>query len=198
MTKNEHIRAAQRQLTLALGTAESIDRRKKIIDLATSDHEFWQKHKNNPGRLESFRRGVLVMSGWDFDWSNNGSFNDTGECSAFASRWWRAAGLYIPESRYTHEAEDKGTFFPIDRRTATAFDMKTVFQKWGCWHDVSEIENAKPGDLLVTTDVSTGHACIVRKVVEGAVLTIEANYSDQIMMVRRTDMSKIVGFGSVD
>lgn len=193
MTKDERIREAQRQLDLALQASDiGLPPAKRVLQQAIRDLEFWQRNENNKGKLEDFRKGVLVESGWDFGWS------DTGECGAFAARWWRAGGVTLPDSSRMGVGDKKGAWYPIDRRTATPDDMLTVCKKWGCFLSADEWRKVKPGDLVVTSDVRTGHAAIVEDVdlQNGTLFTIEANYSGRIQRVVR-GLEKVRGFGSL-
>ena len=195
MTKDERIKEAQKHLTLALATNEEGQKQtsgEAVVQAAVRDCEFCKRNESNKRKLEDFRKGVLVESGWDFAWGN------TGECGAFAARWWRAGGVVFPDSSKMESGDQKGTWYPIDQRTATPDDMMTVCKKWGCWLEPSQLAQVKPGDLIVTDDVSTGHAGIVESVdvQAGRVYTIEANYSGGIYRVPRT-MKGIKGFGSI-
>ena len=106
--------------------------------------------------------------------------------------------MVLPDSSKMKSGDQKGKWYPIDQRTATPDDMLNCFRKWGCCLSVDEWRKVKPGDLVVTSDVRTGHAAIVEDVdlQSGKMFTIEANYSGRIQRVVR-GLDKVRGFGSL-
>ena len=176
-----HLTQAQRLLHSM--EIEGIDRRQWVVDAALADEKLWYVF---PKQREHMRRTALMEAGWNFAWG------DTGECGAYAAKWLRAGLVCVGDVPF-------GEFCDVVKRTATPNTMLDIFKQWGRFvPPVKEaLEKVGPGDLIVTTDVSTGHAGIVREVQDGVIHTVEANYSGGINQVTRRDLSVIVGFGSI-
>jgi len=177
-----YLMSAQRSL-MQITEGLAIDRREWIVKAAISDMKLWTAF---PRQRKAMRETALIEAGWNFSWG------DTGECGAFAARWMRAGLVYLGDCGFGEHCE-------VEKRTATPRTMITAFQKWGRFLEPASpsIEHVGPGDLIVTTDVSTGHAGIVEHVAGSTIHTIEANYSGGINRVARDDLSVIIGFGSV-
>ena len=178
---DRHLQQAQRLLhSLPI---DGLDRRSLVVKAALEDERLWYVFKD---QREHMRRAALLEAGWNFDWGN------TGECGAYAAKWLRQGLVCVGDVPF-------GEFCDVVKRTATPNTMLDIFKQWGRFvPPVKEaLEKVGPGDLIVTTDVSTGHAGIVREVKDGVIHTIEANYSGGINQVTRRDLAVVVGFGSI-
>ena len=164
------------------------ERQQTILDSIVSMAYVWLgRWKNFPQQRDWYREYLVNSHGWVLKWG------PTGYCMAGAAEVWeKVAGIVIGfDSNHNGIVE-------WSEKTATP----SAAAEWAKTLGIYRENNPVPGCIVFTDEKEDGtisHAGIVTKVHEdGTLTTVEFNFGGDIREVRRTKMSKVVGYAYPD